>query len=333
MVAQIDSFYYRSNPSKAISRLISYALFEGRPLTTQGRWINPALAASFGVIKKLPQLRKVEKPIFIIGTGRSGTTILGVILSLHRDVGFLNEPKALWDAAYPYEDLVGSYTRLPARYRLNGIDASTEVKATMHKLFGAYLSTIRATRVVDKYPELIFRVPFVRAIFPDAKFIFLVRNGWDTCDSIDNWSKRLGVKHGSEVHDWWGVDCRKWQLLCDEIVLTEQLLCKQLQEIRKFKNHSQMAIVEWILTMQEGIRVRKEHADCVLTVKYEDLVLEPSKIINEIFQFCDLFVDENVQAYAREVLKPVRSKTPFELEPCLVNPFYETMEALGYERY
>ena len=107
MVAQLDRLYVSTRPTKAYSRLVSYLLFEGRPLTTKGQWINPLVAAHFGLEKRLPQFRQVKQPVFILGTGRSGTTILGLILSLHRDVGFLNEPKALWHSVNPADDLIG----------------------------------------------------------------------------------------------------------------------------------------------------------------------------------------------------------------------------------
>ena len=70
MVAQIDGSYIRARPWKLYSRLISYALFEGRPLTTKGRWLNPLLFALFAIEKKLPAMRKVCEPTFILGTGR-----------------------------------------------------------------------------------------------------------------------------------------------------------------------------------------------------------------------------------------------------------------------
>jgi len=96
MLAQIDKEYISMRPWKLFSRLVSYALFEGRPLTTRGRWINPLIFSLFKIEKKLPQIKKVERPIFILGTGRSGTTVLGIVFSMHNQVGFLNEPKALW---------------------------------------------------------------------------------------------------------------------------------------------------------------------------------------------------------------------------------------------
>ena len=185
MIAQISPDYIKTRPMKALTRLISYALFEGRPVTTKGRWINPLV---FSILKSVStnnsSYKPVKKPIFILGTGRSGTTILGIVLSMHREVGYLNEPKAIWHLIYPHEDIIGNYSQTDAKYRLTAEDTTDEMRQRAAQMFGAYLTTTRSERVVDKYPELIFRVDFVRALFPDARFIFLVRNGWDTCQSI-----------------------------------------------------------------------------------------------------------------------------------------------------
>src|SRR5947209_17022299 len=101
-------------------------MLEGRSLTTHGRWINPLVFAHLTFEKHLPQLKEVEKPIFIVGMGRTGTTILGLLLSIHRDVGFLNEPKALWHVAYPYEDVNGNFSRAASKFHLAAEDATEE---------------------------------------------------------------------------------------------------------------------------------------------------------------------------------------------------------------
>jgi len=218
MPAEIDSHYLRTRPTRLWSRLLSYALYEGRPLTTRGRWINPVVFANHALAQRLPKLKTVKAPIFIIGTGRSGTTALGVVLSMHRDVGYLNEPKSVWHAVHGGEDLIGSYSRGEARYRLDAAEAGPKQARAIHRIYGAYLRVTGTKRVVDKYPELLFRFPFVKALFPDAKFLFLARNGWDTIHSITGWSKRLGVEKKGEAHNWWGADDRKWQLLVSQIV-------------------------------------------------------------------------------------------------------------------
>ena len=189
MVAQLDGLYLRLASGRALRRLIAYGLFEGRPVTTRGRWINPLVFAFAGLAKRSARTRAVERPLFVVGTGRSGTSILGTILSLHPDVLFLNEPKALWHAIHGGEDVIGSYASRPGRLALDARDATGEVVRAAHRVFGACLGLTGARRVLDKYPELLYRVEFVRAIFPDARFVLLVRDGWASARSIAEWSR------------------------------------------------------------------------------------------------------------------------------------------------
>jgi hypothetical protein len=332
MIAQLDSRYLRIRPWKVWARLVSYALFEGRPVTTRGRWINPLVFTLSAAAKSLPCLKKVRKPVFIVGTGRSGTTVLGVVLSMHRDVGFLNEPKALWHAIHSGEDLIGSYSRNLARYRLPASAATPKRVRDAHRLFGAYLTATFSHRVVDKYPELIFRVQFAKAIFPDAKFLFLVRNGWDTCHSIDQWSTRLGKQLAGETHDWWGVNQRKWMLLVDQLVPEHEDLAPHADTMRSWTRHSDMAAVEWVVTMREGLELLQRFPDQVLRVTYEDLCSAPQEILTRIVHFVELDDDQRFFRYGKKTLRPTAAKKPVPLDPAILEPFRNTMEALGYEQ-
>jgi len=331
MAAQVDRKYWQTSPTKALSRYVSYAFFEGRPVTTKGRWINPLLFGWFELAKKIPELKKIEKPVFIIGTGRSGTTLLGKLLSMHRDVGFLNEPKALWHSIYDEEDIIGSYSGGAARYRLDEKDVDSEVRRVARRLFGAYLFLVGSDRVVDKYPELVFRVPFVRAIFPNAKFLFLVRNGWDTCHSILRWSERLGQKMHNEIHDWWGVNNRKWKLLLNQVVAKDALYRDIVDVVSGFVCHKDMAIIEWAVNMQEGLRQMKQHGDCIHTVRYEDLTKNPRETLSIILRFCELEPDRKFMTYAENVVTPHCSYPRMDVHAALFPLFYKTMEQLGYQ--
>jgi len=322
--------YIKTRLSKVYSRLISYALFEGRPLTTSGRWINPLVFFLFEIEKKLPQMKKVEKPIFILGTGRSGTTILGILMSMHKEVGFLNEPKALWHSVNSHEDLIGSYSMDDAHYYLNAKDADAQQKKDIHKLFGAYLRTTFSKRVVDKYPELIFRIPYVKALFSDAKFLFLVRNGWDTCTSIELWSKRLGKTTDAEKHDWWGKDNRKWNLLIEQVIKKDSYYTNVWSVIDEITSHLDMAALEWIVTMRQGLAVIKEYPDSILRVNYEELVQYPETVLSDIKEFCELDDDLVFIEYGKKVLKPVNPRDQFELHPTIKPLFLETMAVMGY---
>ena len=331
MIAQINPLYIKTRPTKVLTRLMSYAFFEGRPVTTKGRWINPLV---FSILKKVAannsKYKPVKKPIFILGTGRSGTTILGIVLSMHREVGYLNEPKAIWHLIHPHEDVIGNYSQSHAEYRLTAEDATDQMQRRAAQMFGAYLTTIRSERLVDKYPELIFRTDFVRALFPDARFIFLVRNGWDTCQSIATWSKRLGVHRNGEKHDWWGVEDRKWRLMVEQLIETDPSLSEIAVEIKHFDRHLDRAAVEWIVTMQEGIRLMKNSPDCTHLVRFEDLTAQPDATISALCDFCELPTDDTFQAYARQTLHPVPARKSFDIHPKIAPIFREIMEELGY---
>lgn len=330
MIAQLDGLYIKTRPWKLWSRLISYTLFEGRPLTTRGRWINPLVFLLFSFEKRLPKLIPVKKPIFIIGTGRSGTTILGKILSIHKDVGYLNEPKAMWHYIYPYEDVIGNYTTAHAFYRLDERVVNAEMVSTAHKLYAAYLLFTGSSRVVDKYPELIFRAPFVKTIFPDAKFLFLVRSGWDTIQSIEDWSGRHSVKKDDEIHDWWGLNRRKWNLLVEQIVTHHYDLLMHRDTIQNFISHTDMAAIEWIVTMREGIEVMKRYPYDTLMVKYEDICNNPQEYLKKIISFLELEEDSKVIQYGVNVLKPKKPKDPCLLNHIIDKPFLDTMKQMGY---
>jgi len=331
VVAQIDKRYVAKSLKQSAVRLLSYGLFEGRPLTTRGRWINPLVFAHARTVARSEREASVEKPIFIIGTGRSGTTVLGVVLSLHREVGFLNEPKALWHTAFPHEDLPGNYTTEPASYRLTADDADEQTVAAMQRLYAAYLRMSRTGRVLDKYPELVFRVPFVRSIFPDARFLFLARNGADTVNSIAAWSERHGQSEQDGTVDWWGTNNRKWRYLVDQLAAESPQFGGVADEIAGLTEHTDMAAVEWALSMAEGRRMATEFPEAVLEVRYEDLVTVPVETLRRIMAFCELEPDAAVFNYASEILVPGRrGTTPVTLHPAVEGAFMETMQAMGY---
>ncbi len=331
MIAQINPLYIKTRPMKVLKRLVSYAFFEGRPVTTKGRWINPIV---FSLLKRLAEnnnrYETVEKPIFILGTGRSGTTILGIVLSMHREIGYLNEPKAIWHLIHPHEDIIGNYSQTEAQYRLTAEDATNQMRQRAAQMFGAYLTTTRSKRLVDKYPELIFRVDFVRAIFPEARFIFLVRNGWDTCHSIATWSKRLGVHINGEKHDWWGVNDRKWRLLVEQLVKTDSVFSQATDEVERFERHLDRAAVEWIVTMREGLHLMQTSPDYIHLVRFEDLTSQPDETLSALCDFCELPTDATFREYARQTLHPVPAQKPFDVHPKIAPLFWDVMAKLGY---
>ena len=295
----------------------------------RGRWLNPVVFALHAVAKRLPLDKTIDRPIFVLGSGRSGTTILGTVLSFHRDVAFLNEPKALWHSVCPYEDLIGNFTTRRAQYRLSETDATSAVKQDIRRLYGVHLALSSATRVVDKYPELTFRTAFLRALFPDARFLILVRNGWDTAASIAAWSTAHARTDGASTVDWWGVNDRKWRVLVDEIISSDPAFADMLQQIRRLDRQTDMAVVEWTVAMREAMSILSESPGQARLVRFEELVRHP-ELLRELLNFCELPPDMGVLDYGRAVLHPVPAHAPFAMHPDLRPVFDDTMSALGY---
>jgi len=336
VIAQLDRHALRIAPGKAWTRLVAYAFFEGRPLTTRGRWINPLVFGLGALWRCLPELRVPAQPLYIVGAGRSGTTLLGLLLGLHGEVGFLNEPKAAWHAALPDEDLIGSYSDGPARVRFDERDATDAARRALRRSYGAFLRLGGARRVLDKYPELVHRVALVRALFPDARFLWLARNGWDACRSVERWSREHGRHRGhrkaggSRVEDWWGRDGRKWQALVRELVPLEPDLAPAAAALERLTRQEDRAALEWVLAMRAGQRARAAWPAAVELVRYEDLARDPAPTLARVFAFAGLAPEERVLAYAARVVAPARESEPFSLAPMLEPAFRRTLTELGY---
>lgn len=330
MVAQIDKEYAKFGVARLARRLASYAFFEGRPLTTSGRWFNPVVFTWLRTLGKMPGQPRVKQPIFITGLGRSGTTILGILLSLHREVGYLNEPKAMWHLLDPRQDLNANYASGGGIYRLAKGDVGQETRLRAHRLFNRYLSFTGVSRVVDKYPELIFRVDYVRAIFPDSKFIFITRSGADAVPSVVQWSERLGVKSGEDVDDWWGRNDIKWHYLRNQLLLSDAAYESVWPLATADLDHLNRAALEWIVTMREGLEQEQRHPDAVIRVAYEALLADPVGELERLQQQCGLTPDPAVTDYAKKRLYDNPAKSWPKLLPAVDVLFLETMLMLGY---
>jgi sulfotransferase family protein len=328
MIAQLDRLFISLSKKKTYTRLVSY-FFEGRPLTTKGRWINPLVFLVYRILARFKLgCRKVD-PVYILGTGRSGTTVLGLTLSMHKDVGFLNEPKALWSFLIEGEDLIGSYSSIPGAYEIDPDIADKTLIQKYMNIMSGYMFLSRSKKVLDKYPELIFRYGLVKKISPNAKLLFLYRNGWDTCHSIELWSRRLGTSSGSEVHDWWGRNNQKWRALT-ELLDEDDALRRHKEKIRKYNDHRYMAAVEWILSMKKGMELLDKDPESVLAVKYEDYVSSKAER-NKVLEFCGLEPDKIYEYYCEQTLSPPKRKEEISLPEEIEGEFKFVMGKLGYD--
>ncbi len=330
MVAQVDKKYIDYGYLKVLRRFISYLFFEGRPHSTKGQWFNPVVFFILTIINYIPFVPKVVKPIFVTGMGRSGTTVLGKILSLHDDVGFLNEPKAIWSVIEPKHDVNGDYINADGKFFLDKADVNNSSRLCAYKLFGFYLKMINSGRIVDKYPELIFRIGYLIDIFPDAKIIFIIRNGVDAVHSIENWSKNQGVTSSKGVEDWWGRNDIKWRYLCEQILSIDPYYKDLSELITMDLDHLNRAALEWIVTMRVGFYQCEQFSGRIYKIRYEDLVDFPDSELSHLFNFCELERSCDVFSYAKSTLYNINTKDYPVLNNKVDILFKDTMKKLGY---
>lgn len=330
VIAQIDRKYLTYGLARTVRRIASCSLYEGRPLTTRGRFVNPLVFTWLRGLAVLPGMPKVDRPIFITGVGRSGTTVLGMLLSLHRSVGYLNEPKALWHVIDVRHDVNGNYSLAGGQFRLGADDVHSDMSRRAHRLYGRYLALSGASRVVDKYPELIFRVSYVLKIFPDAKFVFVTRNGQDVIESIVKWSERLCRTSRRYVDDWWGRNDTKWNYLFQQLILTDDAYETIWPLVATRVQHADRAALEWILTMREGLTQEQRYPGTVVRVSYEALLRDPRSELLRLQELCELKPDSAIADYAMSRLYENPSRGPLALDPSIDVLLRETMRQMGY---
>jgi uncharacterized protein (TIGR03032 family) len=160
--------------------------------------------------------RRFSRPIVIVAPPRSGTSVLFETLARSPDV---------WTIGGESHRLIEGIEVLhPAAHgwdsnRLTEVDATTAVAQELRDRFIARLrdradrpppAGAEGLRLLEKTPKNTLRVPFLRAVFPDAVFVYLWREPRETLASmIEAWRSRRFVTY-RDLPGWSGPP---WSLL------------------------------------------------------------------------------------------------------------------------
>ena len=175
------------------------ALYRGRfSRETHSRVIDGSIAFFQPErIQKLPTAERVsDRPVFIVGMPRSGTSLVEQILASHplfHGMGelnninnYANEMSARIGSPAPYPDCLGQATQ-----------------AIIDDLAGQYLDHLleldrTAVRVTDKMPHNFLHLGMISILFPGARVIHTRRDPMDTCLSI--YQQKFNERH-AYAHD------------------------------------------------------------------------------------------------------------------------------------
>ena len=250
--------------------------------------------------------------MFIVGSPRSGTTILSEVLDRHPRITQWYEPYFIWDWGIVNldDDVRGIEMLTPSH------------KAFIQKEFGLFRRKSKSDVVIDKSPEHCFKIPFVQAVFPEAKWIHLIRDGRDVTLSIKReWDLRREIVQGLSL----GKFCREVSTMMRlhhfwrnriQIGLFEFRNMKSLNPL-KYLNKSkwkgaagwgprfpgwreeyhtrpltQFTALQWAKSVEytlQGLAVIPEGS--ALDVRYEDFLNRPDEQLERIISFLGLNYD------------------------------------------
>ncbi len=127
---------------------------------------------------------RATMPLFVIGSPRSGTTLLRLILDSHPHISCGEETHFLRDL----EAIVGRDWELVATY---GLERDWWL-GRIHSLYADFQAEVLArsgkARWAEKDPTYTLHLDFIEALFPDALYVHLLRDGHDVVASFrDRW--------------------------------------------------------------------------------------------------------------------------------------------------
>ena len=128
-----------------------------------------------------PDAYQGEHFVFIVGSPRSGTTITAETLSRHPDIVYFYEPYYLWKH--------GSGNGLDDELSPSDVDDATLSFIRRH--CHHFWKRSGARFVIEQSPEESLMLPLLQCALPRARFIHMIRDGYDCIRSITvEWQKR-----------------------------------------------------------------------------------------------------------------------------------------------
>jgi hypothetical protein len=154
-----------------------------------------------------------DRPVFLIGCHRSGTTAARYLLDAHPDI--VCPPESKFIAAL--QAFLGAPQVLPAlvSLRLHPAEILSEIGLFARRLLDLSARKNGKRRWIDKTPNYYRILPFIDGIFQrEALFLFIVRHPLDTVASLqehfwyataqheDPEIARIVERYGSGLHAW-----------------------------------------------------------------------------------------------------------------------------------
>jgi len=211
-----------------------------------------------------------SKPIFFCGFPRSGTTLVEKILAIHPSLVTTDEIPALNELAFSIPSLIDGKRPFPECIGKISTDEIRRLKTLYwKKLLSDKAEMDEHIKIIDKMPLNIWFLPLALTLFPQSKILFAIRDPRDACLScfMQQFSPNESMVHFQDI-----------QRTATLYAMTMQLW-EQYKQILPFDFYQ---------------------------YRYEDLVLNPEKLITEISNFIGIeFKKEMLDTESRATGKAI----------------------------
>ena len=276
----------------------------------------------------------IQKPIIIVSVGRSGSTLLTELLAKHQNVAWMSKCCQYFPSHPQINRMFLQLTDCP----ILGPILKNKVHPREHYNFWDYwhkgfsticrdmrqddvtqsalrLRDVFAKMTTQKHNRLMIkitgwpRIGFLKEIFPDAKFIHILRDGRSVASSMLNQPWWWG---------WRGPENWRWGQLTDT----------QYQLWNKYnKSFVVLAAIEWMILMDSfELATADLSPDTFRTIKYEDLCQDVNGTLKQVADFCELdYNDTYADQIKNFTVRSANSKWQSDLNPTQQHDLQEVL--------
>lgn len=232
----------------------------------------------------------LKKPIFLVGCMRSGTTILADLLGKHPNIIHCPfELRGVWsrEGKVPMASPKTLDRKCPC---LKEMDVKPGQRARLIRAFFAEMKKNKGNKnlnnafFLNKNPHLGNKLPFVNALFPDARFIWIYRDMPSVAASLKKILNRNVIHYWPEKVDAEIVRC--WECFFHRIPeKINRERCFPGGDIRflaEYWYETNKAISEFAASISE---------DRIFLIKEEELIKHPEKVLADCQTFLGLPVN------------------------------------------
>lgn len=239
---------------------------------------------------------EIHKPVFIVGSGRSGTTVFYNFLAIHPELcwfsnysdrypginsiprihsfldsrligghlkrGILSRKK-YYIKPSEAQTIYHSHCGFHNTAKTTEIDLSRESEKKLKNLIRHHMRLTGKTRFLSKQTANNQRIRLIDAMFKDAYYIHVIRDGRAVASSL------LRVPWWKDLTLWWlGKTPKEWE--------------------REGGDPIELCGLQWKADVQEILQNKHLFEDRYIEIRYEDFIRDVKGVMASVLRFCEL---------------------------------------------